>query len=125
MNFRVWDCNTWHVERWTVQAGKVQSACWATSGSFLLFATDQEPIIYGLTFAKSDVFLSKTDNIPNLATPLFDLSRVDLDGVVVGGIVQTMDIDPKENYLAILFQHSNCIAIFNVVKQPMLRLTAR
>lgn len=125
MNFRVWDCKKWQVERWTVQTGRVQSACWATSGSFLLFATDREPTIYGLNFAKSDIFLSKTDNTPNLAMPLFDLSRVDLDGMIVGGIIQTMDMDPKENYLAVLFQHSTCIAVFNVIKQPILRLTAR
>lgn len=125
-NFRVWDCQNWHVERWTVQTGKVQSACWSSSGSFLLFATDQEPMIYGLTFAKSDIiFLSKADNTPNLAVPLFDVTRIDLDGVMVGGIIQTMDMDPKENYLAVLFQHSNCIAVFNVIKQPVLRLTAR
>lgn len=71
------------------------------------------------------VFISKADTSPNLAVSLFDLTRVDLDGVIVGGIVQTMDIDPKENYLAVLFQHSNCIAVFNVIKEPVLRLTAR
>lgn len=123
---RVWDCHRWLAERWTLQTGRIQSACWSTTGNFLLFATNLEPTIYGLTFTSSDtVFVSEKDNSPNLAAPLYDLNRVDLDGIIVGGAVQSMDIDPKDNHLAVMFHDSDCIAVFNVHKLPVLRLTAR
>lgn len=122
----VWNCHKWQGEKWVVQFGRVQTACWSQSGTHLFFATNLEPTIYALTFSKSSsIFVSEKDNSSNLAVPLFDLTRTDLDGVVVGGPVQTMDMDPTDSYLAVLFRDSNCIAIFNVQTSPSLRIMAK
>lgn len=122
----MWDCNTWQAERWNIIAGRVQAACWSPCGSVLIFATNEEPLIYGLSFLQSDlIFASKSNNSPNQAMPLFDLTKIDMDNVTVGGLVQNMVIDPKGKHLAVLFQDTNRIAVFNILLQPKLQLTAR
>lgn len=124
MIFRVFNCKNWHPERWTVQSGRIQAACWSNSANFLIFATTDEPILYGLTFQTADsVFVSHSEGgAANLSVPLYDLTRVDLDGFIVGGLVQAIDIDAKDRYLAVLFRDSNCVAIFNVASQPFMKL---
>lgn len=121
--FRVFNCKNWHPERWTIQSGHVQAVCWSNSSDFLIFATTNEPILYGLTFQTADtVFVSHSETSANLSVPLYDLSRTDVDGIIVGGLVQTIDMDPKDKYLAVIFKDSNCVVIFNVGKQPYMQL---
>lgn len=55
--FRVWStCNAWEAERWSVARGYVQSACWSPCGSFLLFVTSVESMLYRLQFHEEQVF---------------------------------------------------------------------
>lgn len=122
--FRVWDCRNWECERWTVLNGRVQSACWSNCGTTLLFATDTETIIYGVIVKHDLIFTSDSDTSSNQALPIFDISKVDIDGVIVGGIVQCMESDPKGKLLAVMFQDTDCIAVFNIVRQHGLQLIA-
>lgn len=126
IGFRVWNCRDWNPERWTVQSGRVQAVCWSSTSDFLIFATTEEPVLYGLTFQTADaVFVVHSENTPNLSIPLFDLNRVDLDGIIVGGLVQTLDIDPKDRHLAVIFKDSNCVAIFDISQQPFMQLVPK
>lgn len=106
-------------------SGRVQAACWSNCGTNLLFATNTEPIIYGLTIKSDQIFTSNVDTSINHAVPLFDLTKLDLEGTAVGGTVQCMETDPKGNHLAIFFKETNCIAVFNVAKMPVLQLIPR
>ncbi|XP_066141580.1 aladin-like isoform X1 [Euwallacea fornicatus] len=120
--FRVWDYRNWECERWTVPSGRVQSACWSNCGTTLLFATNTEPIIYGVIVKSDLVFTSDNESSSNQAIPIFDVTKVDLNGLMVGGLVHCMETDPKGKHLAIMFQDTNTIAVFNIVKQPTLQL---
>ncbi|XP_044268590.1 aladin-like [Tribolium madens] len=119
--FRIWDCQHWENERWTVPSGRVQAACWTSCGTSLLFATNTEPVIYGLNIKNDHVFTSNATSIDH-AVPLFDLSKIDLGGISVGGVVQAMEADPKGNHLAVFFKDTNCVAVFSVIKSPLLQL---
>ncbi|KAK5646188.1 hypothetical protein RI129_004652 [Pyrocoelia pectoralis] len=122
--FRVWDCQTWTPERWNVLTGRVQACCWSPNGNILLFVSNTEPIIYALSFMQLElVFASASENSSSLATPLYDLSKGDIDGAVIGGIVQNMEWDPTNNNVAVLFQDTNYVAIFKVTVNPTLKLT--
>ncbi|KAI4469793.1 aladin [Holotrichia oblita] len=121
--FRVWECQTWKAERWNVLTDRVQTASWSPCGSTLLFATTQETIIYALSFIKSDfIFAHDSSNSPNAAIPLYDVSKVDIDGIIVGGIIQNMDWDPTGNHLAVIFSETNYVAVFTVTLDPVLQL---
>lgn len=63
MFHRVWDYRNWECERWTVLSGRVQSACWSNCGTTLLFATNTEPIIYGVIVKSDLVFANDPGNI--------------------------------------------------------------
>ncbi|EFA03757.2 aladin [Tribolium castaneum] len=120
--FRIWDCQHWENERWTVPSGRVQAACWTSCGTSLLFATSTEPVIYGLNMKSDHVFSSNSESSIDHAVPLFDLSKIDLEGIAVGGIVQSMEADPKGNHLAVFFKDTSCVALFSVIKSPLLQL---
>ncbi|XP_018577901.1 aladin [Anoplophora glabripennis] len=120
--FRVWDCYTWECERWTVLDGRVQTACWSSCGTNLLFATSTETVIYGLIIKTDQIFTSNTETSSSQAIPLIDTSKIDIEGIVVGGLIQCMESDPKGKHLAVLFQDTNCVAVFNIVRQPMLQI---
>lgn len=123
---RVWETRTWVPERWNLLTGRIQAACWSPCNTILLFCTNEEPIIYSISFSDSDlVYVSNTGNTPNKALPLYDLSKKELDGIIIGGVVKNMTMDPKGNHLALLYQETNYITIFNVIMQPTLQLTAR
>lgn len=91
----------------------------------MIFATNTESIIYGVQVKNDLIFASDTDSSATQAVTLMDVSKVDLDGVVVGGIVQCMESDPKGKHVAVLFQETDCIAIFRVIRHPALQLIAR
>lgn len=71
------------------------------------------------------IFTSDSDSSATQALPLMDVSKVDIDGVIVGGLVQSMESDPNGKHVAILFQETDCIAVFRVIRQPGLQLIAR
>lgn len=71
------------------------------------------------------IFTSDSDSSATQAVPLMDISKVDIDGVIVGGLVQCMESDPKGKHVAVMFQETDCIAIFRVIRQPGLQLMAR
>ncbi|XP_074030052.1 aladin [Leptinotarsa decemlineata] len=122
--FRVWDCRNWECERWTVLSGRVQSACWSNCGNTLLFASNTEPIIYGVMIKNDLVFKNDSDSSSNQALPLFETSKIEIDGVIVGGLVQCLESDPKGKHLAVLFQDTNLVAVFNIIRHPTLQLIA-
>lgn len=122
---RVWDCRNWECERWTVLSGRVQTACWANSGTTLIFATTTETIIYAVIVKSDVIFTSDTEGSATQAVPLIDVSKVDIDGVIVGGLIQCMESDPKGKHVAVLFQETDCVAIFRIIRQPGLQLIAR
>ncbi|KRT78158.1 translation initiation factor eIF2A [Oryctes borbonicus] len=124
--FRVWECQTWKAERWNVLTDRVQAASWSPCGSTLLFSTTQEPIIYALSFIKSDfIFAHDFSSSPNAAIPLYDVSKVDIEGIIIGGIIQNMDWDPAGNHLAVIFADTSYVAVFSVILDPVLQLNPR
>lgn len=121
--FRVWECKSWTAERWHIDSGYVQTACWSPCSSVLLFITSSEPFIYSLSFVSYDrVFRNESNNSPNLAERIYDLTKIEIDGVLVGGDARDMQWDPRGNHLAILFNSTNCVALFVVSVQPRLHL---
>lgn len=105
--------------------GRVQTACWSNCGTNLLFATSTEAIIYGLIIKTDQIFTSNAETSSSQAIPLIDTTKIDIDGVVVGGLIQCMESDPKGKHLAVLFQDTNCVAIFSIVRQPILQVIPR
>ncbi|XP_033104095.1 aladin-like [Anneissia japonica] len=130
--FRVWETKTWQCERWTHLNGRCQAACWSPDGRILLFATENEPIIYSLTFNKE----STTDAIggSKAAVVCADLSEstyeIDGDEVIrVGGLVQDMTWSATGERLAVSFKpnenddnQTNLVALFNVRQKQLLEL---
>lgn len=97
--------------------GRVQTACWTNCSTNLLFATTTESIIYRLVAKTDQIFTSDTEESSKQAQPLYDVSKVDIDGVMVGGLVHSMEMDPKGKHLAVFYKDSNCVTLFNVIKQ--------
>lgn len=93
----------------------------------MLFVTSEEPILYSLGFqAEASVFSSDVMAAPQMASPVLDLSRMELpNGSLVGGLVQAMEWDPKGRHLAIMFQDTNFITIFMTMTTPVLQITPR
>lgn len=96
--FRVWNCETWKSDRWTVSAGHVQSFQWSPCARFLLFVTSSDKLLYSLGFADQAV--------PQQALPVADLSN----NSEVGGETQQLAWNGK--YLAITFKDTSAVAIF-------------
>lgn len=123
--FRVWDCRNWENERWTILSGRVQTACWVNVGTTLIFATSTEATLYAVIVKNDVIFVSDSDSSATQAVPLVNVSKVDINGVIVGGLVQCIESDPSGKHVAVLFQETDCIAIFRVIRQPGLQLIAR
>jgi aladin len=54
--FRVWNCETWKSDRWTIASGHIQSFQWSPCARFLLFVTSDDTILYSLGFADELLF---------------------------------------------------------------------
>lgn len=122
----MWECQHWQAERWSLLSGRIQAACWSPCGTMLLFSSTEEPLIYALSFVQSDlIFAANSKNLPNQAIPVYDLTKVDIDGLIVGGIVQNMEWDSKGDHVAVIFQDTNYVAIFKVAVHPVLQLNPR
>uniref|UniRef100_A0A1Y1ND83 Aladin seven-bladed propeller domain-containing protein n=2 Tax=Photinus pyralis TaxID=7054 RepID=A0A1Y1ND83_PHOPY len=120
--FRIWNCETWTSERWNVLTGRIQACCWSPCEGIVLFVSNTEPIIYALSFTHLEMIFATSENSATLATPLYDLSRGEIDGVIIGGTVQNMEWDPRNNIVAVLFQDTNYVAIFKVTIDPTIHL---
>ncbi|XP_071947583.1 aladin-like isoform X2 [Antedon mediterranea] len=129
--FRVWETQTWQCERWTQLNGRCQAACWSPDGRMLLFATENEPIIYSLKFNKE----STTDLIggSKAAIVCADLSEIAYDQedevIKIGGLVQDMVLNETGERLAVSFKPnekndnlSSLVALFNVRQMQLLEL---
>lgn len=114
---RVWDCRNWDCERWTILTGRIQTACWTNCGTNLLFATTTETVIYGVVIKSDKIFTTNMEDTSKQAHPLYDVSKVDIDGVMVGGLIHSMETDPKGKHLAVMYEDTNCITVFNIIKQ--------
>lgn len=121
----MWECKQWTAERWNTTQGRVQSACWSPCASILLFVTSEETILYSLSSKlNSAVFAHNASLSPDMATPVLDLSRIELpNGQIIGGLVQAMDWDKKGRHLAMLFKDTNVVAVFTTSVLPVLHVT--
>lgn len=109
--FRVWNCENWKSDRWTIASGHVQSFQWSPCARFLLFTTSDDPILYSLGFADELLFNdSQNQVVPQQALPVADLSKISLEHSEVGGFAQQLAWNGK--YLAITFKDTNSVAIF-------------
>lgn len=119
--FRVWDTiNQWNHERWNVLAGHVNTACWSPCGTYLLFSTNEEPLIYCLNF-------HPVGGSSAAAVPIADMSQiqVDLDGQImtIGGSIQSMKWNSMGERLAVSFKNSDLIALYCTTLYPSLVLS--
>lgn len=109
--FRVWNCETWESDRWTLASGHVKSFQWSPCARFLLFVTSEDPVLYSLGFADELLFNeSHHPVVPKQSLPVADLSKISIDGIEIGGITQQLAWNGK--YLAVTFKDTNAIAIF-------------
>lgn len=127
--FRIWETRRWSCEKWSTSTGCCKTACWDPMGNILLFATENKPIIYSLTFAEA---LDETVPVIGgsaVAVACIDLSQWDMltDGsdqtVKVGGLIQHMVWDGLGGRLAVTFQgNSDYVAVFRTRLFPMLEI---
>lgn len=109
--FRVWNCETWKSDRWTIASGHVQSFQWSPCARFLLFVTSEDTILHSLGFADEMLFNeSKNPVVPQQALPVVDLNKITIDNKDIGGIAQQLAWNGE--YLAITFKDTNAVAVF-------------
>merc|ERR1719509_402125 len=67
--FRVWSCQDWSPERWTVGGakGRVSAAAWSPRGDHVVFATTDESVLYAMSFSAG---------AGDAAIPVMDLASV-------------------------------------------------
>ncbi|TRY79931.1 hypothetical protein TCAL_07069 [Tigriopus californicus] len=98
----------------------VNTACWSPCGSFLLFSTNQEPLIYCLNF-------HPVGGSSAAAVPVADMSqiKIDVNGEVIniGGPIQSMKWNSMGERLAVSFKNSDCIALYCTTLYPTLGLS--
>lgn len=126
--FRVWETSTWSCEKWSTSTGRCKSACWSPRGDILLFTTENQPVIFSLTF--SDIMDESAPVIGGSQTAVacVDLTEVALetedDSVKVGGLIQHMVWDSSGERLAVMFKDNrNYIALFRTQLYPVLEIT--
>ena len=118
--FRVWDCEKFKSDRWTIAGGHIQSFQWSPCAKFLLFVTSKDPVLYCLGFADEPLFSKSKEDI-HRALPVADLSKITTEHKESGGIAQQLTWNGK--YLAISFKETNTIATFQTtVRQHQLHI---
>jgi aladin len=109
--FRVWDCEKWNSDKWTIANGHVKSFQWSPCTKFLLFITSADPMLFCLGFADEPLYNKSSQfHETQRALPVADLSKVTLENSEAGGIAQQLAWNGK--YLAISFKETNSVAIF-------------
>lgn len=121
--FRIWKTNKWTMERWQIGSGTIQSLVWSPCSTFLLFITTDEPFLYSLGFVEDYVFTNGNTN--KQAMPVVDLSKMEVNGMEIGGKAQTLAMSPQGSLLAVSFKDTNAIAVFSVsIRKFLLNVTA-
>lgn len=127
--FRVWESRTWSCEKWSTSTGPCKTACWSPKGNILLFATENQPVIYSLSFSEVSDESKPVIGGSQTAIACVDLSETELQtekssSVKVGGLIQQMVWDSQGERLAVVFQ-GNCdyVAVFRTRLQPTLEIT--
>ncbi|XP_078321065.1 aladin-like [Crassostrea virginica] len=131
--FRVWETRTWTCEVWTKCTSRCKSACWSPDGRTLLFATENEPIIYSLTFSTniddtSTVIGGSQSTVVSVSLAEVDLKTEDGETTKVGGLVQSMVMDRHGERLAVTLHDDKgqvlpYVALFRTRTNPMLEIT--
>ncbi|XP_062622112.1 aladin-like, partial [Saccostrea cucullata] len=131
--FRVWETKKWTCEVWTKCTSRCKAACWSPDGRTLLFATENEPVIYSLTFSTSEDDTSTVIGGSQSAVVSVNLAEVEIatvDGNVVkiGGFVQSMVMDRHGERLAVTLhddwgQVLPFVTVFRTKINPMLEIT--
>lgn len=120
--FRIWKTNNWTMERWEIGNGTIQSLVWSPCSTFLLFVTTEEPFLYSLGFIDDYVFANAPSS--KQAMPVADLSKVEMDGIDIGGKAQALAMSPQGNLLAVSFKDTNAIAVFSLsIRKFLLNVT--
>lgn len=109
--FRVFDCEKFNSDRWTISGGHIQSFQWSPCAKFLLFITSKDPVLYCLGFADEPLFNKNKEDI-HRALPVADLSKVTIEHNESGGGGIAQQLAWNGKYLAISFKESNQIAVF-------------
>lgn len=117
--FRIWKMDTLSQSRWSIDRGTVQSACWTPCNNFMLFVTSEEPFLYCLGFVEEHLFAQKSPPARQ-AIPIAELTKTELDGIEVGGLVQSVCMNLRGTLLAISFKETNLIAIFSLSRSKFL-----
>lgn len=111
--FRVWNCENWKADRWTIANGHVQSFQWSPCARFLLFVTSEDTNLYSLGFADELQFTESLNQvIPQQALPVADLGEIKIDNKLIGGVAQQLAWNYSGRQLAITFKETNSVAIF-------------
>lgn len=131
--FRVWETTRWSCEKWSKCTGRCKAACWSPDGSVLLFSTENEPIIYSLTFSTSRSDRGTVIGGSQSAVASVDLSEVavkteDNEEVKVGGLVHSMVWDATGERLAVLLHSKKSeslpmVVLFRTKVSPVLEIT--
>jgi len=106
--FRVWSCQDWSPERWTVGGarGRVCSAAWSPRGDHVVFATTDESVLYAMCFSAG---------AGDAAIPVMDLASIttydEQQEITAGGLVQDLAWDPSGERLAISFRSTPLVAL--------------
>ncbi|XP_071102103.1 aladin-like [Haliotis cracherodii] len=130
--FRVWETKTWSCETWSRLSSRCVAASWSSDGSILLFAMENDPIIYSIKFSAGQSYGGSDISVSNKAIAVTDVSEVDMqtatgDMVKIGGSVHAMEWDSTGERLAILFRgHDNkagsYVAVFKTVTHPVIEI---
>ncbi|WAQ93984.1 AAAS-like protein [Mya arenaria] len=106
-----------------------KAACWSPDGSVVLFSTENQPIIYSLTFAETTDDTSSVIGGSQTAVGCVDLSETELqneDGntVKLGGYIQQLAWDPLGERLAVMLEETcDYVAVFRTTQSPVLEIT--
>lgn len=95
VNFKVWDCRTWHCERWGSLSGPVVAATWSADGNTLLFSTQGQSCIHVLTLGNGDKGMEST--ITHV-----EMTSVPREGP--GGTAILLELDPTGERLAVVYE---------------------
>ncbi|KAL5007306.1 hypothetical protein ScPMuIL_016112 [Solemya velum] len=128
--FRVWETTHWSCEMWSYSSGRCVAACWSPDGNILLFAIENEPVIYSLIFSTSQFGTGEDIGGSQRAIACVDLSEVTLESADcqtrVGGCVQAMCWDDTGERLAVMFKErrddSGLVALFRTRILPVLEI---
>ncbi|KAK7073222.1 hypothetical protein SK128_019097, partial [Halocaridina rubra] len=98
------------------------SAVWSSKGNLLLFVTQEEPLIFSISFIQGEGVGGA-----QVASQVADLSKREIsvgadESVLVGGPVMQLAWDPRSKRLAVIFRDTEFIVLLHTNTQPSLHL---